>query len=207
MLFVVEELGFEYPDIVLDHAPAPLLQNINFNLSAGELLHLRGSNGSGKTTLLKLLAGIMSPMTGLIRYDGVNIAHQLVSYQAQLCYVGHKTGMSSALTVIENCQLDLKYNHHDDRDALLDRFSLLDMKDKPYYLLSAGQRRRVGLLRLLLSKTQLWLLDEPLVALDQSMLGVFMDCMQEHRQQGGMVILTSHQRLPLASEDYQEYCL
>lgn len=204
----IRNLSFDYPDKGLDYHAAPLLHGVCFALSAGSILHLRGNNGSGKTTLLKLLAGLLSPAEGEIRCDGECVAQQLAVYQERLCYVGHKAGISQALTVMENCRFDLRRDRSgNDLDALLKRFSLFELQDIPCYLLSAGQRRRVGLLRLMLSNATLWLLDEPLVALDHGAIDVLMTCLNEHVQRGGLVVLTSHQRLPLDIEDYQEYCL
>lgn len=211
MLLEVNHLDFDYPSNDFSYQLKPLLQDVCFSLSSGSLLHLRGSNGSGKTTLLRLLAGLLQPVSGEICSNGLNIEKQRISYQEQLCYVGHKTGISPALTVIENCRFDLQYSvpDRDDKtcDELLRRFALFEFQDTVCALLSAGQRRRVGLFRLLLSQATVWLLDEPLVALDHDMIDVLMNCLNEHLHSGGLIILTSHQRLPLNIETYQEYCL
>ncbi len=226
MLLEIKNLSFDYPDKELNHRVAPLLHDVCFALASGSLLHLRGNNGSGKTTLLKLLAGIFPPLEGTIYYAGQCVSQQLAMYQEQLCYVGHKAGISQALTVMENCRFDLHYGRHGNSDEqrhkslvqhadegahnlseLLTRFSLYELKDVPCYVLSAGQRRRVGLLRLMLSNARLWLLDEPLVALDQDAIEVLMTCLSEHIQRGGTVVLTSHQRLPSDIGNYQEYGL
>ncbi|MDP3704401.1 MAG: cytochrome c biogenesis heme-transporting ATPase CcmA [Legionellaceae bacterium] len=205
----LKNLSFDYPDEGFNHRIAPLLHDVCFGLKSGSMLHLRGNNGSGKTTLLKLLAGLVPPLEGTIYYRGQCVAKQLAMYQEQLCYVGHKAGISQALTVLENCRFDLQYARSDSTvlSGLLRRFSLYELKDVPCHVLSAGQRRRVGLLRLMLSNAKLWLLDEPLVALDQDSIEILMVCLNEHVQKGGGVVLTSHQRLPLDMRDYQEYCL
>lgn len=110
--------GFDYSD-------TPVLQGVQFSLSAGHLLHISGCNGAGKTTLLKLLAGILQPAVGEIRYHGESITKNRVEYQQALCYVGHKSGVSPLLTVREN----LRYNVHAPStkvfDALIKRLCLI----------------------------------------------------------------------------------
>lgn len=200
MLEVIN-LDFDYPD-------KRLLQGVQFTVNTGYLLHLRGNNGTGKTTLLKLLAGMLRSTQGEIYYRGHLITKNLASYQQQICYVGHKTGISQLLTVRENCRFEL----HRDRcllpfDELIRAFSLQGLEDVVCGMLSVGQRRRVGLLRLLMTDASLWLLDEPLVALDKDAIAIFMTVLNKHLSQGGQAVLTSHQPLPIRQENYQEYNL
>lgn len=194
------KLAFDYQDL-------SLLNNVNFSLDAGDLLHVQGANGAGKTTLLKLLAGLYHPTEGSIIYQGQAIHNNLAQYQRDLCYVGHKTGISPFLTIKENCYFDMHYQQQTDVTALVSHFKLTTYLDIPCGMLSAGQRRQVGLLRLWCSKAKIWLLDEPFVALDESSLTILMNKIQAHREQGGIVILTSHQNLPLEKEFYKRYCL
>lgn len=200
MLNVIN-LDFDYTDI-------PLLQNVNFTLSAGILLHLRGANGSGKTTLLKLLAGLLRPQNGEIRYDGRSIYENMPEYQQKICYVGHKTGVSHILTVKEAFHFELQVQEQTSSlEDVLSEFHLQGFEDVPCGLLSMGQRRRVALMRLVLSPASLWLLDEPLVALDQKGVNILMSCIERHLAKNGQIILTSHQNLPLKAEHFMEYCL
>ena len=200
MLDVIN-LDFDYTD-------APLLQSVNFTLSQGALLHLRGVNGSGKTTLLKLLAGLLHPQRGEIRYDGRSIHENMPQYQQEICYVGHKTGVSHILTVREAFRFEVQFQDQTAsfNDVLSD-FHLQGFEDVPCGLLSVGQRRRVALMRLLASPASLWLLDEPLVALDHKGVNILMSCIERHLAKGGQIILTSHQNLPLKTERFKEYCL
>lgn len=200
MLQVIH-LDFNYVD-------KQVLSDIGFSVPLGTLLHLRGSNGCGKTTLLKLLAGILSPERGEIRYGNQPIKNDLAAYQQQICYVGHKTGVSQLLTARENYRFEL----HRDKSSLsfeemIKLFSLQGLEDIPCNLLSVGQRRRVALLRLLMSKAPLWLLDEPLVALDKEAIASLINVITNHLHCGGQVVLTSHQDLPLRKTDYLEYFL
>lgn len=198
MLDIIE-LDFDYQD-------KPLLNQISFNVSDGTLLHLRGANGVGKTTLLKVIAGLYLPARGLIQFEGHSIHNDLCAYQQKLCYVGHKTGLNPHLTIKENCLFDIHYSHKKNIEELVSVFKLEAHIDQPCGLLSAGQKRQVALLRLWMSNARLWLLDEPLVALDDQALSVIMNKIEEHRGTGGAVILTSHQNLPRQTS-YQEYYL
>jgi heme exporter protein A len=196
----VINLDFDYPE-------RSLLRAINFSLKPGQLLHLRGANGAGKTTLLKVLAGLLQPTAGDIRFQGLSISADLSFYQRHLCYVGHKTGVSQLLTVRENCELSLRKERNVDLKNLLQQFSLHEFADVPCSHISAGQRRRVGLLRLFITDASLWLLDEPLNALDQEGITALIDSIKKHLAQQGQVILTSHQALPLQGVNYLEYNL
>lgn len=193
-------LAFEYPE-------KSVLQDVNFTVSAGEILHVRGRNGSGKTTLLKLLSGLLQPTSGFIYYNAQCITAIRYIYQQNLCFIGHKAGINPFLTTRENCYFDLHYVDNCQLEKLLLRFSLERVADIQCGLLSAGQQRRVGLLRLLMSRARLWILDEPLTALDKNVIDSLMHCFGEHLQSGGQIILSSHQNLPEVFNNYQEYAL
>lgn len=207
MILEVKQVGFDYAESELDRGLKPLLADICFSVSDGALLQIYGQNGSGKTTLLKLMAGLLRPQSGTICFSGRDILQQISFYQSQLCYVGHKTGISLALTVLENAQYDLKNDCGEHLSAALSRLGLSAFQDTPCGLLSVGQRRRVGLLRLLLSNAPLWILDEPLSALDKASVHVLMDMMAEHQSKGGVIIFTSHQSFPGRMQGYGEYRL
>ena len=195
-------------DVDFDYQEQALLSGVSFSLVKGNLLHLRGANGSGKTTLIKLIAGLYQAHQGQILFNDQSIASNLPVYQRQLCYVSHKPGINPYLSVRENCLFDTHYPIKQLNIAnLAEMFQLEGHLDKLCGLLSAGQRRQVSLLRLWMSDAKLWLLDEPLVALDEQAIAVLMEQIAVHRQQGGSVILTSHQSLPLKPSQYQEYCL
>jgi len=195
-------------DIDFDYQDEPLLNKVSFPLPKGGLLHLRGANGAGKTTLLKLIAGLHHPSQGQIHFLGKDIENHLAAYQRQLCFVGHKTGVNPYLTVRENCLFDIHYEHTNKSiHELASVFNLQNHINYPCGLLSVGQRRQVSLLRLWMTDAKLWLLDEPLVALDDAALSLLMAHIESHRNQGGAVVLTSHQLIPLNTTDYQEYLL
>ncbi|WP_131783278.1 cytochrome c biogenesis heme-transporting ATPase CcmA [Legionella gresilensis] len=194
--------------ICFDYEEKPLLNEIQFSIESGTLLHLQGPNGVGKTTLLKILAGLLQPLHGDIHWQGQSIYNNLASYQRSLCYVGHKLGLSSQLTVRENCLFDLQWQHNTSSlPKFLRLLSLQDLMDKPCSQLSSGQLRRVALLRLLMTKAPLWLLDEPLIALDNTSIEILLGCFSKHLAQGGLIIMTSHQALPKNFKNCQEYQL
>ena len=198
----------EVIDLDFDYQEQPLLHHVSFKVPKGGLMHLKGANGAGKTTLLKLIAGLHQPSQGRICFAGKPISEQGAVYQKELCFVGHKTGINPYLTLKENCLFDLNYgDNKTDITELAALFHLDRFLDQPCGLLSAGQRRQVGLLRLWMADKALWLLDEPLVALDHTALMTLMNKIEQHRLQGGTVILTSHQNLPLSDSDYLEYHL
>lgn len=188
-----------------DYSEQSVLRGVGFHLNPGSLLHLRGDNGAGKTTLLKILAGLLRPTQGQISYHGQSIWDNLAEFQQSLCYVGHKNGMSQLLTVREYCKYE--FAQMDKFEKVINRFNLKGLEDASCALLSVGQRRRVGLLRILMSNASLWLLDEPLVGLDQQSITVLVSCFSEHLDAGGQIILTSHQEIPLNNRIHEEYVL
>lgn len=208
MSLVVENLKFAYEYSDFAFLQDSLLENINFTLEAGCILHITGQNGSGKTTLLKLLSGILSPCMGDIKYEGKSIFPASIIYNNAICYVGHKLGLNLQLSVFENCRFDLK-NSKNDAEILdiLQDFNLEELHAKSCIQLSAGQKKRVSLLRLLLSSSKMWILDEPFTALDKEFLQVFMGYMRDHLQTGGMIVYTSHQRLEFSGLKHIEYSL
>lgn len=200
MLDVVE-LDFDFQD-------APLLNKLSFQLREGDFLHLKGPNGAGKTTLLKVIAGVYQPLHGQIVFRGLPVGEQLRHYQEQICYIGHQSGLNPNLTVRENCFFDLHHRTPDHQISELVKVFHLDAQlDQRCAVLSAGQTRQVSLLRLWMTTAKLWLLDEPLVALDGAAIVVLMKQIAQHRKQGGAVLLTSHQNIPLAQHEYKVFQL
>ena len=194
-------LSFDYEEKALFNA-------INFSVESGQLLHLRGSNGAGKTTLLKLLAGLLQPNAGSIVFNGQPIDSHLSEYQSNVCFVGHKSGLSSQLTVREN-YLWGNYSPSATRvlDDYLRDFNLMAIADTLCGKLSMGQRRRASLLRLMMTPAKLWLLDEPFTALDKEAELQLQRILKHHLQQQGLIIMTSHQAFPSSELNLQEYML
>ena len=196
----------EIIDVSFDYGETALLQHINLTLPLGTCLHLQGKNGSGKTTLLKLIAGLLIPTQGHIQYQGRSIVKNILDYQQNISYLGHKAGVSPGLTLKEHCSFELCVDPQaSNLTHLLTLLSLAAYWLTPLYLLSAGLLRKVGLLRVLLSKTTLWLLDEPLVALDNAAVDVLLSAMHGHLQQGGQIIVISHQIINLTGREFNKY--
>lgn len=179
-----------------------LFSDLSFSLSVGELLQVQGANGSGKTSLLRTLCGFMMPVAGEIRWRGQNIRELDEEYYAEMIYLGHLNAIKDELNALENLRISagLAGCTVDDKQvvAALRRMGLRGRETLPVKVLSQGQRRRVALARLLLGNFPLWILDEPLTALDVSAVGLMQDLIGEHLANNGMVIYTTHQPLEVA---------
>lgn len=197
----------EVSNLYFDYEDRPILKGLSFALKPQQLLHVRGANGAGKTSLLKLLAGLTWPKQGEIKYLGASIYTDLVSYQQNIAYVGHKFGHSALLTVYENLSSIATPQKYHLIDNYLHVFGLDAFRDELCSLLSAGQRRRVSLLRLLLTDKSLWLLDEPLTALDHAAIEFISQHFLAHIKAGGAIVLSSHQAIPIKDSAYQELIL
>lgn len=196
----VAKLQFDYDD-------RPILKAVSFTLSPGQLIHIRGANGVGKTSLLKLLAGLMWPKAGEICYQGASIHDDLARYQQHLAFVGHKPGHSALLTVFENLVSIASTVKYPFIEKYIHEFGLAHVRDERCGLLSAGERRRVSLLRLLLTDKALWLLDEPLTSLDNAVIELLASHLIAHLKCGGLIALSSHQSIPIKDSGYQELIL
>jgi heme exporter protein A len=172
-----------------------LIKDLSVALNPGDVLQVEGANGSGKTTLLRTLCGLSQPIDGEIRWGGRPIHRIRSEYHAQLTYIGHLPGIKADLTPLENLQFlhGLHGREPADDMAVLDRIGLFGFEDVPARYLSAGQRRRVALARLLVDDTRLWILDEPFTAIDRTGTAILGEILAEFVEGGGMVVLTSHQ--------------
>ena len=178
---------------------------ISLALDGGEALLLTGPNGSGKSTLMRCLAGLLPPAGGTVLWRGGEIRLTPGAHRARLAWLGHHDGLTPALTVAET----LRYAAGLDGLAAapaarriaraLDGFAIAALADRPVRLLSAGQRRRVALARLLVSPAPLWLLDEPTIGLDADATAALELAMTRHRAAGGLLVLASHLALDLPS--------
>ena len=180
-----------------------LVENLSFSLTNGQALIVTGANGAGKSTLLRGLSGFLPAFHGRTALIDAAGARESIALQAH--YVGHQEGSKPALTARENLafwqsMLALPGLPSSlSPEAALVRLSVPQVADLPVAYLSAGQKRRVGLARLLLAPRPLWLLDEPLTALDAAGQGLLTGLMKEHLAQGGMVIAATHAPLGIES--------
>jgi len=172
-----------------------LFEQIDFCLHPHQLLQINGHNGSGKTSLLRILCGLSLAETGTIYWQGQDIDDQLTEYNSQLNYIGHYAGIKDDLTALENLRISQALRVHRtevDLDDALDRIGLFGFEEVPTRQLSAGQKRRVALARLLVCPAQLWVLDEPFTALDKIGIKMVEELLMTHVEAGGIVVLTSH---------------
>ncbi|MFA5120824.1 heme ABC exporter ATP-binding protein CcmA [Zavarzinia sp.] len=176
-----------------------VLAGIDLTVEAGEALVLRGPNGAGKSTLLRLLAGLLAPATGRITWDGRPIDEDREAHGRRLRYAGHGDALKFALTAWQNLEFWARFEGTPVTavDTALDRLGLGALGDLPAGILSAGQKRRLGLARLALAPRPLWLLDEPTVSLDAASVEVLAGLIWEHRAAGGMVVVATHDGLAL----------
>ncbi len=173
-----------------------LFSELSFAVEAGEALLLLGPNGAGKTTLIRTIAGLLGPAAGAIRIDGGE-AERSVGEQCH--YVGHLNALKSGLTVEENAAFWCRFlgGRRDGLDVALEAFGLAALRDIPAAYLSAGQKRRLGLARVLLAERPVWLLDEPTVSLDSAAQTALARAVAGHLAAGGAVVAATHASLGL----------
>lgn len=186
-----------------DRGDRALFTGISFELQKHQLMRIEGLNGSGKTTLLRTLCGLFEPEEGEILWDGTSIKKQDDSYRKNLFYLGHQNAIKMDLSVLENLRFNCKMAGESPSDEellnALNTIGLFAYEDIPTRQLSQGQKRRVSLARLLVTDTSLWILDEPFVALDIAAVELLQKIIADHVDNRGMVILTTHQEVPLTS--------
>lgn len=175
-----------------------VFDRLSFALGEGELLALTGRNGSGKTSLLRALAGLTPPHAGTIAWQGMDIAEDPETWRGRLAWLGHLEGLKGDLTVMENLVFAERLRGGEAGDRLewaLVALDLIGLSAREVRTLSAGQRRRTALARIVLSQAPLWLLDEPLNALDVSAQAAFRTALQRHLAAGGLAIAATHAEL------------
>ncbi len=177
---------------------------VSFRLPPGGALVLTGANGSGKSSLLRLAAGLLAPEAGRLSWGALPVAADLAGHHARLHYVGHQDAVKPTMTPRETLTFwaalrGRRLAAANTTEDALAAFALDPIADWPCRWLSAGQRRRLALARLLVAPAALWLLDEPTSALDEDAQARLEQVIRAHRAAGGRIVLATH--LPLALDD------
>jgi heme exporter protein A len=174
-----------------------LFRDLDFTLPEGQVLLLEGKNGSGKTSLLRILCGFREADAGRVLWCGDEIDDS--RYYADMAYVGHLDGIKKELSVLENLNVSLALGRPGrfSIGEALEKVHLAGYDEVPAQSLSAGQKRRLSLARLLITHNPLWILDEPFTSLDKAGIALIESLMREHCAAGGMIVLTSHHDIDL----------
>lgn len=175
-----------------------LFKSLDFSLSQGQVVQVRGSNGSGKTTLLRILCGLNDGYEGTIRWYGDEISEKADEFAAALLYIGHRVGVNKVLTPLENLRWSCSLHSAVSEAEILAALAKVGLRGFEYsacFGLSAGQQQRVALARLLLSPAQLWVLDEPFTTLDVKGVELLESLLVSHAEKGGSVLVTTHHPL------------
>jgi len=193
--------GLEVRDLACRRGARWLFRELHARVDPGSLLRVAGDNGAGKTSLLRLICGLSEPAAGQVLWRGQPLRMQREDFNRQLIYLGHATALKDDLSALENLCIAARLGG-EPVDAAAARTALaaagLAGRERlPARVLSQGQRRRTALARLMVQPAGLWVLDEPFNALDGTAVDWLAALMQSHLARGGMLVLTSHQPLPL----------
>jgi heme exporter protein A len=180
-----------------------VLQGLSVQINPRELLHISGPNGTGKTTLLRVVSGLLRPEQGSVTWRGQSIAAIRTDYQAALAYASHEPALKGDLTALENLRFAVGLKRRttaDDLRAALARTGVAGCADLPARVLSAGQRRRVAMARVLAMRATIWLLDEPYTNLDVAGAELISELLQTHVAGGGLAMVVAHQQLGVSCQ-------
>jgi len=198
------DLTLEFSNLEVQRGDRLLFSRLSGAVSSHELLFVKGENGSGKSTLLRCLAGLYAPDEGTVCWQGQELGRLGEEYRRNLLYLGHLNGIKANLTALENlrflCTVEGSVHGNRDIQNALHKMGLAGFEDVPARMLSQGQKRRIALSRLMLSTAALWVLDEPFTALDVHAVEMLQSVISAHLENGGIVVITTHQETPLTTD-------
>ena len=182
-----------------------LFEHLDIGLEAGQMLVVEGPNGCGKTSLLRILTGLRLADGGEVLWRGEPIDRLAGDYFEQVNYVGHHDGVKHELSCLENLRLAraMGVPSQLDLDDVLERVNLYAYGETEAGSLSAGQKRRLALARLIATDAMLWILDEPFTSLDKASMALFSGMFEQHLQQHGVIVMTSHHDISLPTQVLQ----
>ncbi len=205
---------FQGKDITCIRGERLVFTGLDFSVGSGGALVLIGPNGSGKSSLLRMMAGLLRPASGKMEWNGENALDDFDEHASNLHYVGHHDAVKPVLSVLENVRFwaGVRGGEVSDKNILtaLDAFAAKHLADIPGRFLSAGQKRRVNLARIIAAPAPLWLLDEPTTALDRASISLLDKAIKHHREGGGIVVLSTHADIDLEAAtvlDISDYSL
>ena len=180
-----------------------LFEGLNISLNPGQILLVEGKNGSGKTSLLRILTGLSLPEDGEVLWQGSPIGDVGPDYYEQVNYVGHHDGIKRDLTCLENLRLVQAMGKPQpiDLDEALERVNLFRFGENFVSTLSAGQKRRLAMARLVVTEAKLWIMDEPFTSLDKASMAMFQTMFENHLDEGGVIVMTSHHDIEMPGSD------
>ncbi|MCH9754147.1 MAG: heme ABC exporter ATP-binding protein CcmA [Alphaproteobacteria bacterium] len=183
-------------NLTLNNSLFSVFQNLSFDAKTASTTIIKGSNGCGKTSLLKIIAGLIKPTHGEITWNNVEISKDILAFQENICYIGHKNALKKDMTVLENLKFWAEFSGEKELlDASIKYFDLANILETKVELLSSGWQRKVELSKLLSSNSSLWLLDEPETSLDKNGLALLKNLIDLKTQNGGVVIIATHSDL------------
>ena len=201
--------GLTVDHLDVDRGERRLIHALTFAAARGDIVRLAGPNGSGKTTLLRVIAGLTEAVSGVVHWNGQPIDEDRGAYQRELVYCGHRDGLKPDLSLIENLAFEaaMRGTGAAALDEAVADFGLASLRQLPVRVLSAGQRRRASLARLVPGANALWLLDEPLTNLDSDAAGVVSARLEAHAAAGGVALVASHEPVSAGARNVRTLAL